>query len=144
MSRSVTRWVLPLSVGLCLVTSLVFAQGARMEAYESGLQQKLDSMIPKDSKVKVELGDSASGGGMNVEIRITMPMDKFMDFAPVAVLEAAGLPHKFPTVHIVLRQEPANRVGRIAFADAEPVAGKYLAGERLAAIEQMKKKIIWH
>jgi len=144
MNRSFVRVMMAVAITGMLGVSFVGAQGARMEAYENALRQKLEGMMPKDAKVKVQLGDAKSGGGMDVELRITMAMDKFMEFAPVAALEAAGIPHKFPTVHIVLREETADRVGRIAFADAEPIAGKYLAGDKNGAIAEMKRKIIWH
>jgi hypothetical protein len=120
------------------------AQKARMETYHKALQQKMDSLMTEGAKCQVNLGDSSDGEGQNVELRITMPMAKFMEFAPVAALEAASIPHKFPVVHIFLREETADRVGRIRFVDAEPIAGKYLAGDKQGAIEEMKKAIVWH
>jgi hypothetical protein len=139
-----------LKLGLCLVAvwalgvSLVGAQGARMEAYQNALQGKMNSMMTGGAKCKVNLMDSQSGEGVDVELRITMPINAFMEFAPVAALEAAALPHKFPAVYIFLREETTDRVGRIAFADAEPIAGKYLAGDKKVATEEMKNKIRWH
>jgi len=132
------------AVASLLGVSLAWAQGARMEAYQSALQSKMNSMMAGGAKCKVNLNDSQSGKGQDVELRITMPMNAFMEFAPVAALEAASIPHKFPVVYIFVREETADRVGRIAFADAEPIAGKYLAGDKKNAIEEMKKKINWH
>ena len=47
-------------------------------------------------------------------------------------------------MYIYLRHEATDRVGRIAFKDAEPLAAMYTAGEREEAIERMKSAITWH
>jgi hypothetical protein len=109
----------------------------RRELEESieGLQQPF--------KTVVNVYQSNDGHGQDVEIRITMPVDSFMEFAPVAALEAAAIPHKFPVVYIYLREETTDRVARVAFRDAEPIAGRYLAGD-VDAVSDMTKIIIWH
>lgn len=91
----------------------------------------------------VIVGDSQDVDGQDVEIRITMPIDAFMEFAPIAALEAAAVPHKFPVGFIYLREETTDRIARVAFVDAEPIAGRYLAGDE-AAIEDMNEALIWH
>ena len=91
----------------------------------------------------VIVGDSQDVDGQDVEIRITMPVDAFMEFAPIVALEAAAVTHKFPVGFIYLREETTDRIARVAFVDAEPIAGRYLAGDE-AAIEEMKEALIWH
>ena len=91
----------------------------------------------------VIVGDSQDVDGQDVEIRITMPIDAFMEFAPIAALEAAAVPHKFPVGFIYLREETTDRIARVAFVDAEPIAGRYLAVDE-AAIEDMNEALIWH
>ncbi len=91
----------------------------------------------------VIVGDSQDVDGQDVEIRITMPIDAFMEFAPIAALEAAAVPHKFPVGFIYLREETTDRIARVAFVDAEPIAGRYLAGDE-AAIQDMNEALIWH
>jgi hypothetical protein len=121
-----------------------FAQKARMRTYQSALQKKLDAMVQSGQKAVVNLNDSTDGNGMDAEIRLTMGIREFESFAPIAALEAAALPHKFPVVNIYLRHEGTGRVGRINFRDAEPLAAKYNAGERVKATEEMKGEITWH
>ena len=72
-----------------------------------------------------------------------MPIDEFMEFAPIAALEAAAIPHKFDVVYIFLREERTRRIARVAFRDAEPIAGRYLAGDK-RAVREMKDALIWH
>jgi hypothetical protein len=91
----------------------------------------------------VNVYESKDGNGQDVEIRLTMPIDAFMEFAPIAALEAASIPHKFPVVYIFIREETTDRVARVAFRDAEPIAGRYLAGDR-RAVDEMKAALIWH
>ncbi len=91
----------------------------------------------------VIVGDSQDVDGQDVEIRITMPIDAFMEFAPIAALEAAAVPHKFPVGFIYLREETTDRVARVAFVDAEPIAGRYLAGDD-DAVADMNEALIWH
>jgi hypothetical protein len=91
----------------------------------------------------VNVYDSNDGNGQDVEIRLTMPIDLFMEFAPIAALEAAAVTHKFPVVYIFLREETTDRVARVAFRDAEPIAGRYLAGDK-NAVKEMKDALIWH
>jgi len=66
-----------------------------------------------------------------------------LQFAPIAALEAAGIPHKFPVVYIYLRHEQTDRVGRVAFKDAEPISGRYRAGDS-RAVREMNDALIWH
>ena len=67
----------------------------------------------------------------------------FMEFAPIAALEAAAIPHKFPVGYIYLREETTDRVARVAFADAEPIAARYLASNE-DAVGDMNDALIWH
>jgi hypothetical protein len=121
-----------------------FAQKARMDDYHRNLSKKLSAMVATGQSCKVNINDSTDGEGVDAEIRLTMGIREFESFAPVAALEAAALPHKFPSVYIYLRHEGTGRVGRIAFRDAEPLAAMYNAGEREQAVEEMKSAIIWH
>ncbi len=98
---------------------------------------------PEPFECVVIVGDSPDVDGQDVEIRITMPIDAFMEFAPIAALEAAAVTHKFPVGFIYLREETTDRIARVAFVDAEPIAGRYLAGDE-TAIEEMKEALIWH
>ena len=93
----------------------------------------------------VLVADSQDVDGQDLEIRITMPgmLSAFMEFAPIAALEAAAVPHKFPVGFIYLREETTDRFARVAFVDAEPFAGRYLAGDE-AAIDDMNDALIWH
>ena len=72
-----------------------------------------------------------------------MPIDDFMELAPIAALEAAAIPHKFPVGYIYLREETTDRVARVAFADAEPIAARYLASNE-DAVGDMNDALIWH
>ncbi len=126
-----------------LVASNVFAQKKRMRTYHAAVQGKLNGMMKPGWKCKVNLGDSKDGDGQDLEIRLTMPINKYMEFAPVAALEAASIPHKFPVVHIYLREETTDRIARVKFKDAEPIAGRYLAGDK-NAVNEMKNALIWH
>lgn len=120
------------------------AQKARMNTYHRSLQKKMEAMVQDGQSCKVNLNDSSDGDGMDAEIRLTMGIREFESFAPVAALEAAALPHKFPAVNIYLRHEGTGRVGRINFRDAEPLAAMYKAGEREKAIAEMNDSITWH
>ncbi len=97
----------------------------------------------KSFKSVVNVSDSPDVDGQDVEIRLTMPIDDFMEFAPIAALEAAAVPHKFPVGYIYLREETTDRVARVAFADAERIAGRYRAGDD-EAVEDMNDALIWH
>jgi hypothetical protein len=119
------------------------AQKKRMRNYKMDLEDKMASMMKDGWKCVVSMGDSNSGNGQDVELRLTMPIDEFMEFAPIAALEAASIPHKFPVVYIFLREEKTDRVARVAFHDAEPIAGRYLAGDK-RAVREMKDTLIWH
>jgi hypothetical protein len=137
----------PFALGLVLafgVAGTVLAQQARMDDYHRSLQKKMAAMMAQGQTSTVNLNDSNDGDGKDAEIRLTMGIREFESFAPIAALEAAALPHKFPTVYIYLKHEGTGRVGRIAFKDAEPLAAMYSAGEREQAIERMKTAIIWH
>jgi hypothetical protein len=138
-------WIVVLSLVLGFgLAGTASAQKARMNTYHDALQKKMNAFMQQGQKCKVNLNDSTDGQGMDVEIRLTMGIKEFEDFAPIAALEAASLPHKFPTVNIYLRQEATGRVGRINMRDAEPLAAMYKAGEREKAIAQMKDSITWH
>ena len=119
-------------------------QADRQEAQErrEGLEESIESLDEPFPSV-VNVSQSRDGEGQDVEIRITMPVDAFMEFAPIAALEAAAIPHKFAVVYIYLREETTDRVARVAFRDAEPIAGRYLAGDE-HAVSDMKKILIWH
>ena len=129
---------------LVVLTGTAFAQRARMNTYHKSLQKKLSAMVQDGQKCKVNLNDSEDGKGMDAEIRLTMGIREFEAFAPVAALEAAALPQKFPAVNIYLRHEGTGRVGRINFRDAEPLAAMYKAGEREKATSEMADSITWH
>ena len=122
----------------------VFAQQARIDDYHQSLKKKMSAMMAQGQSSVVNVNESNDGDGVDAEIRLTMGIREFESFAPIAALEAAALPHKFKAVYIYLRQEATDRVGRIAFKDAEPLAAMYTAGEREQAIERMKSAIIWH
>ena len=118
----------------------------RTSSTQAGLEQAGNDDVaqlqaPFPSVVNVY--DSNDGNGQDVEIRLTMPIDMFMEFAPIAALEAAAVTHKFPVIYIFLREETTDRVARIAFRDAEPIAGRYLAGDK-NAVKEMKDALIWH
>ena len=135
-------------VSLVLVLVLggtAFAQNQkRADDYHRALQGKMTAMMAQGQSVKVNLNDSQDGKGRDAEIRLTMGIREFESFAPVAALEAAAIPHKFDVVYIYLRHEATDRVGRIAFKDAEPLAAMYVAGDREGAVDRMKSAIIWH
>lgn len=133
--------VLSLLVVLC---GTAFAQKGRINTYHKSLQKKLSAMVADGQKCKVNMNDSEDGKGMDAEIRLTMGIREFEAFAPVAALEAAALPHKFPAVNIYLRHEGTGRVGRINFRDADPLAAQYKAGEREKATSEMADSITWH
>lgn len=120
------------------------AQNARINTYHQALSKKLSAMAAQGQTCKVNMNDSTDGDGKDAEIRLTMGIREFEAFAPIAALEAAAIPHKFPAVNIYLRHEATGRTGRINFRDAEPLAAKYSAGEREEAIEDMKGAITWH
>ena len=120
------------------------APSAPVRVWESGTDgaiQKTSQSVSFGSVVNVY--ESNDGKGQDVEIRLTMPIDAFMEFAPIAALEAASITHKFPVVYIYVREETTDRVARVAFRDAEPIAGRYLAGD-VDAVDEMKAALIWH
>ena len=143
MRRDSVWFVGPVVVAGLLATSTGYAQKQRMKQYHDALRTKMSSMMKDGWKCQVNLVDSHDGPGQDVELRLTMPIHAFMEFASVAALEAASIPHKFPVVYIFVREETTDRVGRIAFVDAEPIAGRYLAGDT-NAVNEMKEAIIWH
>lgn len=138
-----TAWMVVLLFAMGLVGTSS-AQKARMRTYEATLQKKMSAMVQAGQSCKINMNDSTDGDGMDVEIRLTMGIKEFEGFAPVAALEAAAIPHKFPAVNIYLRHEGTGRVGRINFRDAEPLAAKYNAGDRQVAVEEMTAEITWH
>lgn len=120
------------------------AARARARVGESGTDGAIRETSPSDSFGSVvNVYESNDGKGQDVEIRLTMPIDAFMEFAPIAALEAASIPHKFPVVYIYVREETTDRVARVAFRDAEPIAGRYLAGDE-GAVDEMRAALIWH
>ncbi len=141
--RNRIRYVIVLSILLGL-TGTALAQKGRINSYHKALQKKLSAMVQKGQSCKVNMNDSTDGKGTDAEIRLTMGIREFESFAPIAALEAAALPHKFPAVNIYLRHEATGRVGRINFRDAEPLAAMYKAGEREKAISEVKDAITWH
>lgn len=143
MSRK-TRIVLVGFVLALVLGGTAFAQQKRIDDYHRALQGKMTAMVAQGQSAKVDMNDSKDGKGLDPEIRLTMGIREFESFAPIAALEAAALPHKFDVVNIYVRHEATDRVGRIAFKDAEPLAAMYNAGEREQAIERMKTAIIWH
>ena len=129
---------------LVVFCGTAFAQKQRINKYHRSLQEKMDAMVSDGQKCKVNMNDSEDGKGMDAEIRLTMGIREFESFAPVAALEAAALPHKFPAVNIYLRHVGTGRVGRINFRDAEKLAAQYKAGERAEATAEMADSITWH
>ena len=145
MTHRITKRVAFSTLVLVLgLSGSAFAQKARMDDYHRSLSKKMEAMVASGQSCKVNINDSSDGQGVDAEIRLTMGIREFESFAPIAALEAAALPHKFPAVYIYVRHEGTGRVGRIAFRDAEPLAATYNAGEREKAIEDMKSAIIWH
>ncbi len=144
MSRR-TRVVPFFTVFALVLGGTAFAQNQkRVDDYHRALQGKMTAMMQQGQSSKVNMNDSQDGKGRDAEIRMTMGIREFESFAPIAALEAAAIPHKFDVVYIYLRHEATDRVGRIAFKDAEPLAAMYVAGDREQAIERMKGAIIWH
>jgi hypothetical protein len=137
---ALTGFVLALALG-----GTAFAQNQkRVDDYQRAIQGKMTAMMAQGQSAKVNMNDSPDGKGRDAEIRLTMGIREFESFAPVAALEAAAIPHKFDVVNIYVRHEATDRVGRIAYKDAEPLAAMYVAGEREQATERMKSAIIWH
>ncbi len=117
---------------------------APARVWESGTDGAIRQTSPSSSFGSVvNVYESNDGKGQDVEIRLTMPIDAFMEFAPIAALEAASITHKFPVIYIYLREETTDRVARVAFRDAEPIAGRYLAGDE-DAVDDMRAALIWH
>ncbi len=114
----------------------------RAQEQRQELEENIEN-LQKPFRSVVNVYESNDGDGQDVEIRLTMPIDAFMEFAPIAALEAAAINHKFSVVYIYLREETTDRVGRVAFRDAEPIAGRYLAGDK-DAVEDMRDILIWH
>ena len=140
-----TRIVLVSIVLALFLGGTAFAQNQkRVDDYQRALQGKMTAMAAQGQSAKVNMNDSPDGKGRDAEIRLTMGIREFESFAPVAALEAAAIPHKFDVVNIYLRHEATDRVGRIAYKDAEPLGAMYVAGEREQATERMKSAIIWH
>jgi hypothetical protein len=140
-----------LAVAGLLLASDGFAQKRRISKYKMDLEDKMVSMMSSLMKEKeaegwkcvVNVHESNDGKGQDAELRFTMPLDEFTALAPVAALETAAIPHKFDVVYIYLRHELTDRIGRVAFRDAEPIAGRYLAGDK-RAVREMTDAIIWH
>jgi hypothetical protein len=159
--------ILVLLFAVGVLASNAYAQKKRMRDYKYAVEDKMTAMVAEaqqsliKSKSKsltdadmaaakkqnwkcvTNLADSQDGEGQDLELRFTMPLDEFKKIAPVALLEAAAIPHKFPVVNMYIRHEPTRRIGRIAFRDAEPIAGRYKSGGR-NAVREMTDAIIWH
>ncbi len=135
-------------VGLVVALAVGGAASAqnkkRIDDYHRALQGKMTAQVAQGQSAQVNMNDSQDGKGVDAEIRLTMGIREFESFAPIAALEAAAIPHKFDVVYIYVRHEATDRVGRIAFKDAEPLAAMYVAGEREQATERMKSALIWH
>lgn len=161
--RRVAIWSLALTaIAGLMISSNVHAQNkGRQENYQKALQQKLDSKVAEmmesyGEKIRkadlwsceVRLNDSADyAGKIDAELSITMPIDEFMEFAPIAFLEAVAVPHNFPTGKIYIRETTTRKVGSLDFRAADPMAGKYLTGRPKAvenAIAEMNAAIKWH
>lgn len=136
---ALVAFVLALGLGATAV-----AQQKRIDDYHRAIKGKITAMMAQGQSAVVNMNDSNDGKGLDAEIRLTMGIREFESFAPIAALEAAAIPHKFDVVYIYVRHEATDRVGRIAFKDAEPLAAMYVAGEREQAVERMKSAIIWH
>jgi hypothetical protein len=143
MKKYTTLLIVFVAIAGLMVATNADAQKKRMRDYKYNLEDKMASMMKDGWKCVISMGDSNNGNGQDVELRLTMPIDEFMEFAPIAALEAASIPHKFPVVYIFLREEKTDRVARVAFRDAEPIAGRYLAGDK-RAVREMKDALIWH
>ncbi len=117
-------------------------QEEKAQEQRQELEENIEN-LQKPFQSVVNVYPSNDGDGQDVEIRLTMPIDSFMEFAPIAALEAAAIVHKFSVVYIYLREETTDRVCRVAFRDAEPIAGRYLAGDK-DAVEDMRDILIWH
>ena len=132
-------------LGGVLASSSAFAQKRRMRTYKVAVEKKMNSMMKEGWSCVTNLSQSPDGKEreQDLELRFTMPIDDFMKEVPKFILEAAGIPHKFGTVNIYVRHEDTDRIGRIAFADARPIAGRYKAGD-VDAVDEMADSIIWH
>jgi hypothetical protein len=144
MPRKTTAVLTSLAIALALGSAASAQNQKRVDDYHRALQGKMTAMMQQGQSSKVNMNDSQDGKGRDAEIRLTMGIREFESFAPIAALEAAAIPHKFDAVNIYLRHEATDRVGRINFRDAEPLAAMYVAGEREQAIERMKSAITWH
>ena len=168
------RRVLNLSLALAAIAGLMMTANAhaqrkgRQEDYQKKLQAKLDSMLGENMtayaaqlseeggklkkkdrwKCEVRMTDSADyKDKADAEISLTMPMDEFKEFAPVAVLEAVAVPHNFPAGKIYVRETGSRRVGSIDFRAADPIGNKYRTGkpkQMEKAIAEMNTALKWH
>ena len=161
--RRVAIWSLALTaiVGLMAGTNAHAQNKGRQENYQKALQQKLDVKVGEMMEAygekigkadrwacEVRMQESADyPGKVDVELSITMPIDEFMEFAPIVFLEAVAVPHNFPTGKIYIRETTTRKVGSLDFRAADPMAGRYLTGRPKAvenAIADMNKAIKWH
>jgi hypothetical protein len=134
---------------------------ARQESYQKVLQEKLDAKLGEMMEVygekiskaerwtcEVRMQESADyAGKVDSEISVTMPIDEFKEFAPIALLEAVAVPHNFPTGTIFIRETTTRRVASIDYRAADPLSGKYLTGRPKAvedAIAEMTQAMTWH
>ncbi len=146
-SNWLVTWV---AVTGLLVASNVDAQKRQMKDYVEKLQQNMDAIMESlgEGKCEVNLSDSADGDGQDVEMRFTMPLEKFTKITPIAAMEAASLHQRFKIILIWVRHKRTNKVGRIWFRKAEPLAKKYQANHNNADVilklaEDMNEHITW-
>ena len=143
-------------VALMVVTGLAVASNAdaqkkQMKDYVNQLQKNMDAVIESfgEGKCEVNLVDSTDGDGQDVEMRVTMPLKRFEEeFVPIAAMEAASLHQRFKIIMIWLRHKGTNKVARIWYRDAEPLARKYLANKKdpeaiSKLAEDMKESVRW-
>ena len=161
--KEVTIWSLAVAVtaGSIMASPARAQNRARQENYQKALQQKLDAKIgemmeaygetiPRAERwtCEVRMQESADyPGKIDSEIAVKMPPDEFLEFAPVAFLEAVAVPHNFPTGKIYIRETTTRRVGSVDYRAADPLAGKYLTGRPKAvesAIAEMNDTFKWH
>ena len=161
--RRVANWSLALAAiaGLMIATNAGAQRKGRQEGYQRTLQGNLESQLQEMMassgekirkqdrwKVEVRLNDSADyKGKVDTELSLTMPVNEFREFVPMAVLEAVAVPHNFPTGKIYARETQSRKVASIDYRAAEPIGNKYRSGKPKAmekALARMREEIRWH
>lgn len=151
MKRYSNLWIAWVVAAGLLVASNADAQKKQMKDYVNQLQKNMDAVMESygEGKCEVNLVDSADGDGQDVEMRVTMPLKRFEEeFVPIAAMESASLHQRFKIIMIWLRHKGTNKVARIWYRDAEPLARKYLANKNneeaiLKLSEDMKELVKW-